>query len=83
MLICLLKFKGGEHVDQKQMKLIYSIIGSLMLILLQSQPFQDALGFSNLVGILYLGDWVFFLTDVLSFLGVGYFIVSAIKLLLK
>ena len=54
-----------------------------MLILLQSQPFQDALGFSNLVGILYLGDWVFFLTDVLSFLGVGYFIVLAIKLLLK
>lgn len=61
---------------------IYSALGAFMLVLLQTEPFQNAIGFSNLMGIPYLGDILFAISRLLSFIGVIVFIVSAIKLIL-
>lgn len=67
----------------KDVKLIYLALGALMLVLLQTTVFQNAIGFTNLIGIPYLGDIVFRLTEILSFIGVIIFIIVAVKLILR
>ena len=64
-------------------KLIYSALGAFMLVLLQTAPFQNAIGFSNIIGIPYFGDIVFLISRLISFIGVIVFIISSIKLILN
>ena len=64
-------------------KLIYTALGSLMLVLLQATVFQNAIGLTNLIGIPYLGDITFILVKILSFIGVIIFIITSLKLILK
>lgn len=68
-------------VKNENIKLLYVALGSLMLVMLQTLMFQNALGLSNLVRIIYLGDVVFFVARIISFVGVIIFITSAIKLI--
>ncbi|MBC8632398.1 hypothetical protein H8697_11920 [[Eubacterium] tenue] len=64
-------------------KLIYTALGSLMLVLLQTTVFQNAIGLTNLIGIPYLGDITFILVKILSFIGVIIFIITSLKLIFK
>ena len=70
-------------MSKENAKLIYAIIGSFMLVLLKTDPFQQALGFSNTIGVLYLGDIVYFVTNLISFLSVLLFVTLSIKLIIK
>lgn len=70
-------------MNNKDYKLIYGVIGSLMLVLLQTSFFQNAIGFTNMIGIPYLGDIVFLLVNILSFIGAIIFTTIAIKLILN
>ncbi|WP_195237348.1 hypothetical protein [Romboutsia sp. 1001285H_161024_C4] len=64
-------------------KLIYTALGSLMLVLLQTTVFQNAIGLTSLIGIPYLGDITFILVKILSFIGVIIFIITSLKLIFK
>lgn len=66
-------------MDNRDLKLIYVALGSFMLVLLQTSAFQSAIGFTNLLGIIYLGDIAFRLADILSFAGVIIFTVTSLK----
>ena len=68
-------------MNDRNLKLIYTALGALMLVLLQTDTFQNAISFTNLIGILYLGDIVFMLSKVLSFIGVIIFVVTSFKLI--
>ncbi|MCF0148562.1 MAG: hypothetical protein HUJ77_09210 [Clostridium sp.] len=70
-------------MNSKDYKLIYGAIGSLMLVLLQTSFFQNAIGFANMIRIPYLGDIVFLLSSILSFVGAIIFTSIAIKLILN
>jgi len=61
-------------MSKKNIKLIYSSLGAFMLVLLQTSVFQNALGFSNVIGIPYLREILFFISNILSFIGVIIFI---------
>lgn len=73
----------GVFMKNTDINFIYSALGAFMLVLLQTAPFQNAIGFSNLMGIPYLGDIVFAISRLLSFIGVIVFVVSSIKLILN
>ena len=68
-------------MNDRNLKLIYTALGALMLVLLQTDTFQNAISFTNLIGILYLGDIVFMLSKVLSFIGVIIFVITSFKLI--
>ena len=68
-------------MNDRNLKLIYTALGALMLVLLQTDTFQNAISFTNLIGILYLGDIVFMLSKVLSFIGFIIFVVTSLKLI--
>ena len=70
-------------MSNKNIKLIFLALGALMLVLLQSNIFQNALGFINLLPIPldYLGDIVFFISNMLSFIGSIIFIIASVKLI--
>ena len=70
-------------MNEENKKIIYAMIGNIMLVLLQTSPFQEALGFSNIIGIQYIGDIVYFITDLISFLAVLLFIGSVIKFMIQ
>ena len=70
-------------MDNKNIKLLYSIIGSFLLVLLKTPPFQKALGFSNTIGIPLLGDVIYFITNLISFLATLLFILLTIKLIIN
>lgn len=64
-------------------KLVYVALGALMLVMLQLNVFQDSIGFANVIGIHYLGEVMFQLSNILSFVGVILFVVIAFKLIIK
>lgn len=69
-------------MKEKSIELIYLTLASFMLVLLQTAPFQNAIGFVNIIGIPYLGEIIFYITSFLSFVGAILFIFSSIKLIL-
>lgn len=70
----------NENMNEKNLKLIYTALGSLMLILLQSDVFQLAISAINMIPIPYLLGIVFGLINILSFIGVVIFIITSLKL---
>lgn len=63
---------------------MYIGLGALMLVLLQTNIFQDAIGLINLIGIAYIpyiGEIVFLLSKILSFIGVIIFIAVSLTLI--
>lgn len=68
-------------MDNKNIKLLLVALGSLMLVLLQAEVFQNSIGFLNFVGITLLGDIFFYLSGLLSFVGVVIFVITAFKLI--
>ena len=68
-------------MNSRVLKLICIALGSLMLVLLQTTAFQNAIGFTNIIGIKYLGDIAFLLAKMLSFAGVILFTATSIKLI--
>lgn len=68
-------------MKDKDIKSLYLALGSIMLILLQTTVFQNALGFTNIIGIPYFGDISFFIAKILSFIGIIIFTYVAIKLI--
>ena len=69
--------RGGRNMNDRNLKLIYIALGSLMLILLQSDVFQLAISLINILPIIY---W---LMRILSFVGVVIFIIISLKLILN
>ena len=53
-------------MNKESKKLIYAIIGAVMLVLLKTSPFQDALGLSNTIGIPYMGEILYFLNYIIK-----------------
>lgn len=68
-------------MDSKNTKLLLVDLGSFMLVLLQVKVFQDSIGFLNFVGITLVGDIFFYLSGLLSFVGVVVFVITAFKLI--
>ncbi|MDZ4993405.1 hypothetical protein GNF80_10560 [Clostridium perfringens] len=69
-------------MDNKNIKLLWVALGSLMLVLLQVETFQDSIGFLlNFVGITFLGDICFYLSGLLSFVGVVIFVITSLKII--
>ncbi|MDZ5253580.1 hypothetical protein [Clostridium sp. LIBA-8841] len=68
-------------MDSKNTKLLLVGLGSFMLVLLQVKVFQDSIGFLNFVGITLVGDIFFYLSGLLSFVGVVVFVITAFKLI--
>ncbi len=65
------------------LKLIYIALGSMMLILLQSDLFQLAISSINILPIPYLAGIIYWLIRILSFVGVVIFIITSIKLIIN
>lgn len=70
-------------MNKESKKLIYAIIGTVMLVLLKTSPFQDALGLSNTIGIPYIREILYFVTNLISFLAVLLFITLVIKFIIR
>lgn len=68
-------------MDSKNTKLLLVGLGSFMLVLLQVKVFQDSIGFLNFVGITLIGDIFFYLSGLLSFVGIVVFVITAFKLI--
>lgn len=68
-------------MDSKNTKLLLVGLGSFMLVLLQVKVFQESIGFLNFVGITLVGDIFFYLSGLLSFVGVVVFVITAFKLI--
>ena len=69
-------------MKDKNLKLVYSILGCIMLILLQTYPFKNSLGAINLLIKGPLGNIFMYISYVLSFSAVILFIVLSIKLII-
>ena len=70
-------------MDNRNLKLIYIALGSLMLIFLQSDIFQLAISVINILPIPYLSGIIFRLINILSFVGGIIFIIASLKLILN
>ncbi|MDU7966765.1 MAG: hypothetical protein E7J25_07825 [Paeniclostridium sordellii] len=71
-------------MDNKNMKLIYLLVGSLMLVLLQTPIFQNSLGFINITNIPYFfGDIIFYLSGSLSFIVAIIFTIVAFEIMIN
>ena len=70
-------------MNDRNLKLIYIALGSLMLILLQSDVFQLAISLINMLAIPYLIGGIYWLINILSFVGVVIFIITSLKLILN
>ena len=70
-------------MNDRNLKLIYTALGSLMLIFLQSDVFQLAISVINMLPIPYLLGITFGLINILSFVGVVIFIITSLKLILN
>ena len=70
-------------MNDRNLKLIYIALGSLMLILLQSDVFQLAISLINILPIPYLTETIYWLMRILSFVGVVIFIIISLKLILN
>ncbi|MGL5507716.1 MAG: hypothetical protein ACRDB0_07430 [Paraclostridium sp.] len=71
-------------MNSNNLRLMYIGLGALMLVLLQTNIFQDAIGLINLIGIAYIpyiGEIVFLLSKILSFIGVIIFIAVSLTLI--
>ena len=75
--------RGGRNMNDRNLKLIYIALGSLMLILLQSDVFQLAISLINILPIPYLTETIYWLMRILSFVGVVIFIIISLKLILN
>lgn len=67
-------------MNNKNIKLTYSVIGAFMLVLLQTNVFQEALSYINLE-IPSLKNIIFLLINTLSFVGAIIFIISSLILI--
>ena len=70
-------------MNDRNLKLLYIALGSLMLIFLQSDVFQLAISLINILPIPYLPSVTFWLINILSFLGVVIFVITSLKLILN
>ena len=70
--------RGGRNMNDRNLKLIYIALGSLMLILLQSDVFQLAISLINILPIPYLTETIYWLMRILSFVGVVIFIIISL-----
>lgn len=59
--------RGGRNMNDRNLKLIYIALGSLMLILLQSDVFQLAISLINILPIPYLTETIYWLMRILFF----------------
>ena len=74
---------GDRNMNDRNLKLVYIALGSLMLILLQSDVFQLAISLINMLPIPYLIGGIYWLINILSFVGVVIFIITSLKLILN
>lgn len=70
-------------MNDRNLKLLYIALGSLMLIFLQSDVFQLAISLINVLPIPYLPSVTFWLINILSFVGVVIFVITSLKLILN
>ncbi|CED93529.1 MULTISPECIES: hypothetical protein [Bacillota] len=70
-------------MNDRNLKLLYIALGSLMLIFLQSDVFQLAISLINILPIPYLPSVTFWLINILSFVGVVIFVITSLKLILN
>lgn len=70
-------------MNNRNLKLLYIALGSLMLIFLQSDVFQLAISLINILPIPYLPSVTFWLINILSFVGVVIFVITSLKLILN
>lgn len=70
-------------MNEKNIKLLYSALGGFMLVLLQSNMFQGAIGIFNVIGIYFVAEVGFFISKILSIVGAIIFIICAIRLVLN
>lgn len=71
-------------MDNKNMKLIYLLVGSLMLVLLQPPIFQNSLGFINITNIPYFfGYIIFYLSGSLAFIVAIIFTIVAFEIMIN
>lgn len=68
-------------MSNRDLKLIYVALGALMLMLLQTNVFQNAISFIHLIPIPYLLEISFFFVNMLSFIGAILFVIIALKLI--
>ena len=66
-------------MNDRNLKLLYIALGSLMLIFLQSDVFQLAISLINILPIPYLPSVTFWLINILSFVGVVIFVITSLK----
>ena len=70
-------------MNDRNLKLLYIALGSLMLIFLQSDVFQLAISLINILPIPYLPSVTFWLINIPSFVGVVIFVITSLKLILN
>lgn len=70
-------------MNDRNLKLLYIALGSLMLIFLLSDVFQLAISLINILPIPYLPSVTFWLINILSFVGVVIFVITSLKLILN
>ena len=70
-------------MNDRNLKLLYIALGSLMLIFLQSDVFQLAISLINILPIPYLPSVTFWLINILPFVGVVIFVITSLKLILN
>lgn len=70
-------------MNDKNIKLFYSALGSFMLVLLQTNIFQDVIGIFNVIGMYSVAELGFFISKILSIVGVIVFIICSTRLILN
>ncbi|EGT3616240.1 hypothetical protein FHH43_08350 [Clostridium perfringens] len=68
-------------MDNENIKLLWMSLGAFMLVLLQTDMFQNAIAFVNRAWIPLIGDICFYLSELLSFIVVVIFVITSLKLI--
>ncbi|WP_270550725.1 hypothetical protein [Clostridium perfringens] len=68
-------------MENKNIKLILVVLGSFMLVLLQTEMFQRAIEIFSFIGLTIIGDIILLLSSILSFVGFVIFAFTSFKLI--
>lgn len=68
-------------MENENIKLILVALGSFMLVLLQTEMFQRAIEIFSFIGLTVIGDIIFLLSSILSFVGFVIFAFTSFKLI--
>ncbi len=68
-------------MENKNIKLILVALGSLMLVLLQTEMFQRVMDIFGFIGLSVIGDIIRLLSSILSFVGFVIFAFTSFKII--